>query len=167
MASLENMATGKSTFIRLATVEDVEAIKDVTSSAYSKYIDRMGFPPAPMMIDFQQEIQKRDREVHVLSHDDEVKGSITLIPEPETNSLQVCSVVVDVNSQGRGFGRILMEFAESQCRERGFEAVTLYTNVKMHENIVLYNRLGFQEMKRQTDGPYERVYFRKLIREAE
>lgn len=156
-------AGGQTTFIRRAIVEDADTISSIVSSAYSKYIERMGLQPAPMLHDYREQIQSTGIDVYVLINDGAIHGSITLVNVPITRTMQVSNVVVDSSSQGRGFGRLLMDFAEAECRKRGFEAVTLYTNVKMHENIGLYLKLGFEETKRQVDGPYERVYFRKHL----
>ena len=56
-----------------------------------------------------------------------------------------------------------MGYAEDLARRRGYPAVTLFTNVKMHENIGLYAKLGFVETGRRTEAGYERVYFRKEL----
>lgn len=56
-----------------------------------------------------------------------------------------------------------MSHAEQVARSRGLNTITLFTNVKMYENICLYAKLGFVETGRRVEGPYERVYFRKVL----
>ncbi|KAK8091866.1 hypothetical protein PG997_002227 [Apiospora hydei] len=88
-------------------------------------------------------------------------GSIILAPDPERNDLKINNLVVDPDSQGKGYGRVLMGFAEELARTRGRDKLTLFTNVMMWENIGLYAKLGFMETGRRVEDGYERVYFEK------
>lgn len=45
-----------------------------------------------------------------------------------------------------------MTFAEEQATAHGLQEVRLYTNEKMHENLAIYARLGFEETGRGLDG---------------
>jgi ribosomal protein S18 acetylase RimI-like enzyme len=55
-------------------------------------------------------------------------------------------------------------FAEEKAAEHGLPEVRLYTNEKMHENLDIYARLGFEETGRRLDGGYRRVFMRKRLR---
>lgn len=90
-----------------------------------------------------------------------VLGSIVLDLEPGTDSIQINNLVVDPSTQGRGYGRVLMTHAEEYARDRGRHSLVLYTNVKMHENLGLYAKMGFRETGRKEDSGFDRVYFRK------
>ncbi|KAL2814702.1 acyl-CoA N-acyltransferase [Aspergillus cavernicola] len=90
-----------------------------------------------------------------------ILGSIILNTDNESNSIQINNLVVDPTAQGRGYGRLLMEFAEERARVQGRTAVTLFTNVKMYENLGLYMKLGFVETGRRVEDGYERVFFWK------
>ena len=133
----------------------------MVNAAYTKYIDRIGKPPAPMNADYEELMQ--DHEIYVLETDQDqaVVGSIVLGIDKETDSVKINNLVVDPNSQGRGYGRILMNFAQEFAKSGGFPALTLFTNVKMYENLSLYPKMGFVETERRTEAGYERVYFRK------
>ena len=48
----------------------------------------------------------------------------------------------------------------------GLARVTLYTNARMHENLVLYPRLGYVEIDRRREDGFDRVYFEKMLRGA-
>jgi len=65
--------------------------------------------------------------------------------------------------QGRGYGRRLLEFAEECARTAGLPEVRLYTNVKMTENIALYERVGYEETDRAVVDGYRRVFMRKRL----
>ncbi|KAK7937405.1 Acetyltransferase [Apiospora aurea] len=90
-------------------------------------------------------------------------GSIILAPDPACNALKINNLVVDPGSQGRGYGRVLMGFAEELARTRGRDELTLFTNEMMWENVGLYTKLGFTETGRKVEDGYERVYFYKAL----
>lgn len=151
--------------IEKALLSDAEAIKQLVIAAYSKYVPRMGGQePAPMSTNYHSIIASRSQEVFVLrrQEDSKVVGSI-LLSDPGDGSIKVNNLVVDAASQGRGYGRLLMGFAEGVARERGRTVLTLFTNEKMTENLVLYPKMGFVEVERKVDEGYARVYFRKTL----
>lgn len=148
--------------ISKATIEDVPVIKSMIDAAYSKYIDRIGKPPAPMAADLHEIIKTHD--VYLLGDSkNNAVGSIALESNPESKTIKVDSIVVSPSAQGHGYGRILMNFAEDLARSRNCLALELYTNVKMYENLVLYPKMGFVETDRKAEDGYERVYFRKAL----
>lgn len=155
------MVSYNETTICKANVEDVANIEAIVKSAYSKYIDRIGHPPAPMLQNYMQVIEAEDVYVIRMGDDGTILGSIVLSVDEEEKSIKVNNLVVDTAAQGRGYGRTLLDHAVAMARARGLTALTLFTNVKMYENIGLYTKLGFVETRRRTEGPYERVYFRK------
>ena len=87
-----------------------------------------------------------------------------LVIRPAEDHLFLGSVAVAPGQQGRGLGRELVAFAEEKAAEHGLPEVRLYTNEKMHENLDIYARLGFEETGRGLDGGYRRVFMRKRLR---
>lgn len=59
---------------------------------------------------------------------------------------------------------MLMDHAENEARRKGILALTVCTNVKMYENIGLYNKLGFMEVGRHNEEGFDRVFFRRDFR---
>ncbi|KAI1848640.1 hypothetical protein JX265_011507 [Neoarthrinium moseri] len=158
------MASGNETTIVRATAEDISTIQAMVIAAYSKYVDRMGTLPAPMLANYSQLLDTEDVYVLRSAVENQVLGSIILAAdEGSGGSIKVNNLVVDPSAQGRGYGRILMNYAEREALSRGLSAVSLFTNVKMVENIGMYAKLGFIETDRRIEGPYERVYFRKHL----
>lgn len=158
-------ASNDGVIIEKALLSDAEAIKQIVIDAYSKYVPRMGGQePAPMTTNYSTIIASHSQEVFVLrrQNDRNVVGSI-LLSDPGDDSIKVNNLVVDSAAQGRGYGRLLMGFAEGVARERGRAALTLFTNEKMTENIVLYPKMGFVEIQRKMEDGYSRVYFRKTL----
>ncbi|KAH8806103.1 acyl-CoA N-acyltransferase [Xylogone sp. PMI_703] len=145
--------------IEMASIEDVFSIKGMVVAAYSKYIERIGKRPAPMDEDYDELVRSRD--LCVLRADGEVTGLIHLWRDKD--SIMINNVVVDPSHQGRGYGRLLMNYAENMAFTQGVAAITLYTNIHMHENITLYSKLGFTETGRRMEDGFDRVFFRKNL----
>jgi len=145
--------------IRQAADGDVTAVRGVVEAAYSGYVPRIGRPPAPMTADYETLVAAGD--VWVADADGRVVG--VLVIRASGNALELENVAVDPAAQGLGHGRALVRFAESRARELGLEAVELYTNEAMVENLRLYPRLGFVETERRVEDGYRRVYFRKTL----
>lgn len=146
-----------------ATVEDIPAIESMVNAAYSKYIERIGKLPAPMTEDWDQAV--RTREILVLRDNERTVGSITIHEDEQTTSLKIDNVVVNPGEQGRGYGYHMIKYAEVEALNKGLSSVTLFTNVKMFENIGFYAKLGFVETDRRMEDGFERVYFYKNLSE--
>jgi ribosomal protein S18 acetylase RimI-like enzyme len=127
--------------------------------AYALYVPRIGREPAPMTADYAALIGAG--EVWVAEEAGRVAGVLVLRPLPDSLFLENVAVLPD--RQGRGIGRALIAFAERHARGLGLPAVTLYTNERMTENLLLYPRLGYVETGRRTEEGFARVYFRKPL----
>jgi GNAT superfamily N-acetyltransferase len=149
--------SGVSELPRLATEEDMPAIRGLIVAAYAQYQDRMDKPPGPVLTDYTDAVLAG--RVWVLG--DPVAAVLVL--DPEQDCMLVENVAVSPAAQGRGLGRALMEFAERQAKTRGLSRMTLYTNEVMTENLVIYARLGYHETARRTEGGYRRVFMAKEL----
>ena len=146
--------------VRPAEPGDAVEVRDLVRASYARYVGRIGKQPAPMLEDYAALI--RAGEVWVLAEGGEVLG--VLVIRPAEDHLFVDNVAVAPGQQGRGLGRELVAFAEEKAAEHGLPEVRLYTNEKMHENLDIYARLGFEETRRGLDGGYRRVFMRKRLR---
>jgi len=145
--------------IRLATPEDLAHVEAIVQASYARYVPIIGQKPGPMGDDYSALIG--NRSVYVLVDQGRILGVLVLLPEEETMLLD--NVAVRPDMQGRGYGRMLVAFAERLSIERGFRAVRLYTNEAMGENIRLYERLGFVETHRAEEKGFRRVYMTKPL----
>ena len=145
--------------MRAARPEDDAAVGELVRAAYSKYVGSMGKEPAPMLEDYAALI--RAGEVWVLAEGEGVLG--VLVMRPAEDHLFVDNVAVAPAHQGKGLGRELVAFAEERAKREGLPEVRLYTNEKMHENLAVYARLGFEETERKLNGGYRRVFMRKRL----
>ena len=146
--------------IRPAEPGDAAAVRDLVQAAYAGYVGRIGKEPAPMLEDHAALI--RACEVWVSIDGGEIIGMLVI--RPAEDHLFLGNVAVSPGHQGRGLGRELVAFAEEKAAEHGLPEVRLYTNEKMHENLDIYARLGFEETGRGFDGGYRRVFMRKRLR---
>lgn len=154
-------ATPRNAMLHQAIPEDIPFIKPMVDAAYSIYVERIGRPPAPMCEDWEETIKSHN--VLVLKDNDQVVGSITFHVDEESDSLKIDNLVVHPAIQGRGYGRFLIDHAESEARRCALPGVSLFTNAKMTENIGLYKRLGFSETERLVEDGFQRVYFHKKL----
>ena len=146
--------------IRQATTREAGVVTAYVREAYSKYVERIGREPAPMLVDYEAAILAG--ETWVLVEGDDTLG--VLVMRPKEDHLFVETVAVRAGWQGKGLGRKLMAFAEEVARERGLREIRLYTNEKMTENLPFYRDLGYEETGRALDEGYRRVFMKKALR---
>ncbi len=90
-----------------------------------------------------------------------IAGIIVLIPEEHAMLLD--NVAVKTAVQGRGYGRMLIAFAEATARAAGYRSIRLFTNERMTENLARYPRLGYVETHRNEEEGLRRVHFAKKL----
>lgn len=150
-----------------ARSEDAPALKMLAVKAYQQYVDRMGKPPEPMLINYSELIktQSDQSEVYAVKDNEIIVGMLVLKVTNPTILLE--NVAVDPEKQGLGGGRMLLEKAESRAIETGFHEILLYTNKKMTENITLYEHFGYKVShcieERGKEHSYERIYMSKVL----
>ncbi len=145
--------------IRPASIGHLPEIQRIVHDAYITYGDRIGKPPAPMLDDYSKHILAH--EAWVMLDGTDVTGVLILIPH--VDYLLLDNVAVDPRIRGKGMGRALIGFAEREAARRGYNEIRLFTHQKMHENLLMYPRLGYEETGRGTQDGFDRVFFRKLI----
>ena len=151
------------TSVRRALPPEAGAVKELVERAYAKYVPRIGRRPAPMDADYR-ELIALGRVSVVEAVGGQLVGAIVLVEKPD--HLLIENVAVDPESQGRGIGRALLEFAEREARARGLAELRLYTHERMTENIAYYPRRGYVETHRSDDGTFHRVHFAKRLAAA-
>jgi GNAT superfamily N-acetyltransferase len=145
--------------IRVAVEDEVETIRALVREAYEKYVERIDREPAPMTADFDALVTAG--QVDVMELDQVIVG--VLVSYQEDHYYFVDNVAVSPSFQGKGQGRVLLEYAEGKARSLGLGEMRLYTNAAMHENISYYPRLGYEEAGRDGEGGLRRVHFVKWL----
>lgn len=146
--------------VRAATAADVPAIVDTVDRAYRHYIVRIGKPPGPMLDDYAARVS--EDAVWVLQDGPAIAGILVLLSAPEY--LLLDNIAIAPERQGRGLGRRLLAFAESEALRRGYREIRLYTHQTMIENQRLYASIGYEETGRGSEAGYDRVFMRKPLR---
>ncbi len=144
---------------RPAIGADVPKVAELVNDAYGHWVERLGMLPRPMTDDYAEVIA--NRRVTVAESDGTIVGLIVLAVDDE--EFLIDNVVVDPSHRGKGLGRALLEFAESEARRAGFDSIYLYTHEKMAENLALYSRIGYVEYERRSQGEFSIVYMRKHL----
>jgi len=58
---------------------------------------------------------------------------------------------------------VMVEYAERAASVRNLQAVELYTNEAMTENMAMYQNMGYVEIERKQQDGFARVFFRKPV----
>jgi ribosomal protein S18 acetylase RimI-like enzyme len=145
--------------IRRAVPAKAEAVRAVVLAAYQRYVAVIGTRPGPMLDNYAARIA--GDQVWVLEEAGAIAGVLVLEDGPDCFLLDNIAVLPD--RQGRGHGRTLLDFAEAEARRRGWDAITLYTNALMTENIALYQARGYVERERRREKGFDRVYMVKRL----
>jgi GNAT superfamily N-acetyltransferase len=146
-------------FVRPALPSEAEAVAGCVKAAFSFYIERIGKPPAPMLLDFPEMIAVGN--VWVAEIASRVVG--VLVQYETEAGFYIDTVAAFPELQGTGVGRVLLVFAENEAIRRGYDSIYLCTNVKMTENQVFYPKIGYVEYERKIDQGYDRIFYRKLL----
>ncbi len=144
--------------IRPAHPTDAPRIREIAYQAYLGYVSRIGRRPAPMIADFKKQIA--DKCVWVQAERG-INGYVVMYPLKD--ALHVENLAVDPLLHMKGYGKELIEYAESYARSLGLAQIELYTNVEMTENLSFYPAHGFHETSRAVDDSFSRVYFTKFL----
>ena len=145
--------------IRPAISSDVLKIQKLVEDAYAHYVTRIGRKPAPMTDDYAEHVKVQN--IWVLDTADGLVGLMVL--RMEADHLLVSNVAVERRSQGKGFGRRLLEFADEFAARNGMGELRLYTNELMRENLAIYQKLGWKEYKRAEQNGFRRVFMCKKL----
>ena len=146
--------------IRPAEPADRAAVESIVAAAYTKYVERIGKPPGPMLDDYAALIAAGAVSLWA-EPDGAITALIVLLPQPD--HLLLDNIAVNPERQGQGLGRRLIAFGEMEAQRLGHAELRLYTHATMTENIALYRRLGFVETGRGQQAGYDRVFMTKRI----
>ncbi len=133
------MTPAPSIEIRLAGPEDAANIRDLTRTAYAKWVAVIGREPLPMQADYDRALH--EHTIDLLRDGGAIVGLIETIPRPD--HLWIENVAVAPGQQGRGYGRLLLAHVEARAAELGFYEIRLMTNEAFVANLAFYARLGY------------------------
>ena len=147
--------------MRRARSDEAAAVAALVEAAFARHVEAVGRRPAPMDDDHAARIARGEQWVRDAEGGGGLASSIVLVDNGD--HLVVNNVAVRPDLQGRGLGRELLTFAETEAVRRGFGEIRLHTNAAMADNILMYPKLGYTEVGRETRGGFHRVLFLKPL----
>ncbi len=151
------MSAKTSVQIRLAEPHEAGAIAAIVMAAYAKWVPLLGREPMPMRVDYEKAV--RELRFDLAVEGDSILGLIETVPHPD--HLWIDNVAVAPAAQGRGIGRMLLDFTEARALAAGFPELRLVTNGVFESNIALYSRIGFVVDRIEDFMNGKAVYMRK------
>jgi ribosomal protein S18 acetylase RimI-like enzyme len=145
--------------IRLARAAEAARLAALVEAAYAPWVPLIGRRPAPMEDDYAARIAAG--EPWVLEDGGAIHGLVVIETHPDHVLLD--NIAIDPARQGRGDGRVLLEFVEAETRRRGLPEVRLYTHALMLRNIALYEKRGYAETERRQEKGFSRVFMVKRV----
>ncbi|MCE3283736.1 MAG: acetyltransferase, family [Chitinophagaceae bacterium] len=81
----------------------------------------------PLGIDFDQaELDREHEDILIGCFEDEKLEGCCLLTKVDNNTVRLRQMAVLSGLQGKGFGRVLMQFAENLARDRGYTKITMH-----------------------------------------
>ena len=145
--------------------EDVAQIANCVEAAYQHYIERMGKPPGPMLDDYVAVVQDHHVFVAQSIQNNDIVGLLVLIEKED--DLLLDNIAVHPNFQGMKLGKLLMQKAEQEAVNLGYDSIILYTHELMSENQAIYRKIGYVETHRVHEKGFDRVYMRKELGQSQ
>lgn len=118
-------------------------IIDHKSPEYEKMVDlRRQILRKPLDLDFtKEELDQEENNILIaLFEEDEILGCCMLTKiDPDTIKLR--QMAIKSGLQGKGVGRVMMQFAENIARDRGYRKMTMHAR---RTAIGFYEKLGYK-----------------------
>ena len=153
------MSAAASIEIRPAAPEDAAKIRELTRTAYAKWVALIGREPLPMQADYDRAV--REHAVDLLTVGGALVGLIETKLQPD--HLWIENVAVAPERRGRGCGRLLLARAERRAVNAGRAEIRLQTNAAFAANLALYARLGYAVSRTEPFRGGTAVYMSKRI----
>jgi N-acetylglutamate synthase-like GNAT family acetyltransferase len=125
---------------RRAGPEDAVAVRELTRTAYAKWVPVIGREPKPMAADYDRAV--RDHLIDLIYRNNMLVGLIEMTPQPD--HILIENVAVAPPYWGLGYGRKLMLQAEKVAISFGLQKTRLYTNQLFAENVLIYRKLKYR-----------------------
>ncbi len=138
-------------FARVRTEEQILDVVRLAREVWTEYyVPLIGQEQVEYMLrQFQSEgsiaAQLADGyEYYTVSHEGKMVGYMAIVPDEDAGTLMISKIYVRKSGRGHGFGRMMLEFAESICRERRIGTLWLTINKNNSQSLAWYMRMGFK-----------------------
>ena len=135
---------------------------DHGSKEYQAMVDlRRAILRKPLGIDFdQKELDREHEDLLIGCFEDEKLEGCCLLTKVDEKTVRLRQMAVLSGLQGKGFGRVLMQFAENLARDRGYKKITMHARKTA---VGFYEKLGYKV----TSDEFEEISIPHFIMEKE
>ena len=95
--------------------------------------------------------------------DDNVVGTVALMPTDEEHVLELTKMAVLPEERGQKIGQQLLQYCIDFAKSKQLKALLLYSNTKLKNAIYLYRKYGFKELELEKNVPYKRSDIKMLL----
>jgi len=147
--------------VRQATLDDVDAIAEITHSAFIKYCELAGLETVAALKESKEAIMNdiENKLVLVAFLHDKVVGSARV--EIKGDEAYFSRFGVSNEYQNLGIGKSLLNMVDIEMKKRGIKKLCLHTASKVASLIRFYYGRGFYIESTSNDRGYIRAYLVK------
>jgi predicted GNAT family N-acyltransferase len=120
-------------------------IIDHGSKEYKQMVDlRYNMLRKPLGLTFsEEELEAEKNNIHLCCFDDDKLEGCCMLVSKDNNTVQLRQMAVVSGLQGKGIGRVLMQFAENIARDRGFKKLIMHARKTA---VGFYEKLGYKRI---------------------
>ncbi|HEX8277691.1 MAG TPA: GNAT family N-acetyltransferase [Segetibacter sp.] len=117
-------------------------IIDHNSKEYKQMVElRRQILRKPLGLDFSQEdLEKEKDDLLIAAYEDDQMLGCCILTETNPTTVRLRQMAVKAGLQGKGIGRVLMQFAENIARDRGYKKLCMHARKTAAG---FYERLGY------------------------
>lgn len=118
-------------------------IIDHNSKEYEQMVElRKQILRTPLGLDFSKEDLEREKDdILIAAYEDDHMLGCCLLTQIDANTVRLRQMAVKAGLQGKGIGRVLMQFAENIARDRGNKKLIMHARKSAAG---FYERLGYK-----------------------
>jgi ribosomal protein S18 acetylase RimI-like enzyme len=118
-------------------------IIDYGSKEYKQMVDlRTQILRKPLGLSFSEEdLQKEKDNLLIAAYEDDVMLGCCMLIQVTPDTVQLRQMAVKAGLQGKGIGRVLMQFAENIARDRGNKKIFMHARKSA---VGFYEKLGYK-----------------------
>ncbi|MBU2921252.1 GNAT family N-acetyltransferase [Winogradskyella psychrotolerans] len=95
---------------------------------------------------------------------DNVVGTVALMPTEETGLLELTKMAVCPEQRGKKIGQRLLQHCIDFGKAQNLNGLLLYSSRKLENAIYLYRKYGFEELQLERNSPYVRSDIKMLLK---
>ena len=95
----------------------------------------------PLRLQFDEEELNREKDdIHIGCFEDDHLEGCCLLTQTDPSTVRLRQMVVISGLQGKGIGRVLLQFAENIARDRGYKKIIMHARKSA---VGFYEKLGY------------------------